>query len=305
MAIVSLIMSTYNGEQFIKEQLDSLLRQTRQPDEVIIIDDCSTDGTCSIISEFINSNGLEWTLIRNRQNVGWRNNFFDAINKATGDYIFLCDQDDIWFEDKIRLMSEILDQHSDIHVLACNLIPKYENGASPIASFYVKNHGKDYISPVLFDGKSFEVPRPGCTMCFKRTLIPAINTIKHDGIAHDAVLWIIGMVTDSAFIVNEPLIFFRRHGHNSSPNNAKNIQVRCGKIAAYIERASILLEHAEFLQIDDLKKKKIQQLIDFYAQRLEAIRSGSIFRVLLLLIHIHRYESVKTWGGDLISTLRK
>ena len=70
---VSVVLCCYNGEKYIKEQLDSLKTQTRQPDEVLIIDDCSKDNTVKIVEEYIKSNDLKsWKMIRNGQNKGWK-----------------------------------------------------------------------------------------------------------------------------------------------------------------------------------------------------------------------------------------
>ena len=112
------ILSTYNGKLYIKEQLLSLLNQTRKIDTVLIIDDCSTDNTVSIIREFINYNRLSnWKVLINEQNQGWKQNFYNGIDKIEADIIFPCDQDDIWHLNKVESMSAILEHNSNIMVL--------------------------------------------------------------------------------------------------------------------------------------------------------------------------------------------
>ena len=101
--MISVVMTTYNGERYILEQLESIRIQTRQPDEVIIQDDASNDDTKVLIDYFIRAHGLKnWKVYKNVKNIGWRNNFYDAISKAHGDIIFFADQDDVWCSQKIK-----------------------------------------------------------------------------------------------------------------------------------------------------------------------------------------------------------
>jgi glycosyltransferase involved in cell wall biosynthesis len=93
--MISLAMPTYNGERFLREQLDSIYNQTIVPDEVIVVDDCSTDGTISILEEYKKKYGLKYWV--NEKNLGYNKNFEKAISLCTGDYIALSDQDDVWF----------------------------------------------------------------------------------------------------------------------------------------------------------------------------------------------------------------
>ena len=102
----SLLLATFNGEKYIKEQLDSIRCQTKLPDEVIICDDCSNDDTKIIILQYIEDNQLNatWKFVENTVNVGFRNNFLKLMSLANYQVIFLSDQDDIWESNKIELM---------------------------------------------------------------------------------------------------------------------------------------------------------------------------------------------------------
>lgn len=100
---VSVCMGIYNGEKYIEEQLDSILRQTRRAEEVILCDDCSTDRTVEIVRLFIEKHGLgeSWRLCCNKENRGYPGNFYYAMSLCAGDVVFLADQDDIWAETKL------------------------------------------------------------------------------------------------------------------------------------------------------------------------------------------------------------
>ena len=100
--MISVCMGIYNGEAYIKAQLQSILNQTLSPDEVILCDDRSTDGTREIVDQFIRENGLsgKWQLHCNPENKGYPANFYAGMALCRGEYVFLADQDDIWDKNK-------------------------------------------------------------------------------------------------------------------------------------------------------------------------------------------------------------
>lgn len=107
---VSVVMCTYNGAQFLPEQLDSILNQTYPVYELIIQDDCSTDNTWEIISRYA-ENYPVIRAMRNSQNLGFNRNFKDAMLKAEGDLIAIADQDDIWYVQKLEKQVQTIGSH--------------------------------------------------------------------------------------------------------------------------------------------------------------------------------------------------
>lgn len=106
---ISVALCTYNGEKYLPQQLDSLLRQERVPDQIVIRDDVSGDGTWRLLEAFVSQAhecGIEVDLRRNENNLGYVRNFEQAIAAANGELVFLCDQDDVWHADKICRMEE-------------------------------------------------------------------------------------------------------------------------------------------------------------------------------------------------------
>lgn len=110
---ISVAMATYNGEKFIRQQLDSILKQTIQPDEIVISDDGSKDSTLDIIKEFQRKNP-KIILVYNTRNHGADGNFANAFSNTTGDLIFPSDQDDLWEINKIELMYKEFTNDIDI-----------------------------------------------------------------------------------------------------------------------------------------------------------------------------------------------
>lgn len=104
---VSVVICTYNGEKFLREQLDSIIAQTYPIAEIIVQDDCSTDHTVDIIKEYASTQS-NIRLYQNKQNLGYNLNFKTAVKHATSDFVALSDQDDVWMPEKIaRQIAEI------------------------------------------------------------------------------------------------------------------------------------------------------------------------------------------------------
>lgn len=101
---LSIAMATYNGARFLREQLDSLYTQALVPDEVVVCDDQSTDGTVEILEEYHQRYGLIYSV--NEHRLGVNGNFFKAMGLCSGDYICICDQDDVWFPHKVETLFE-------------------------------------------------------------------------------------------------------------------------------------------------------------------------------------------------------
>ena len=120
---VSVALCTYNGQAFIGDQLRSILTQTRPPDEIVVVDDCSTDDTLRVVSNLAKAASMPLRQYSNATNLGFVRNFERAVSLATGDVIFLADQDDVWPPMKIeRMLPHFNDQtvllvHSDARLV--------------------------------------------------------------------------------------------------------------------------------------------------------------------------------------------
>ena len=99
---VSVVMCTYNGEQFLREQMDSILAQDYPLHEIIVQDDRSTDDTWDILQTYAKAHPGLFKLFRNDEQLGFNRNFHTALLRATGQYVAISDQDDIWFPPQIR-----------------------------------------------------------------------------------------------------------------------------------------------------------------------------------------------------------
>src|SRR6056297_807393 len=111
---VSIAMATFNGQDYIEQQLNSIFSQTVLPDEIVICDDGSTDSTYEICSRLAASAPFSVKIFRNAENLGYTKNFEKALSLCSGEIIFFSDQDDVWYPEKIQKMLEPFKQDNDV-----------------------------------------------------------------------------------------------------------------------------------------------------------------------------------------------
>jgi len=124
---IGVVVATFNGKKFIKEQLDSMLGQTLKPDLILIVDDCSTDNTPEIIQKYTEHH-QNIRFYQNEQNLGWIKNFEKGISLCDTDYIVLSDQDDIWFPEKIEKCYRAMTSADNVGLCLYNVELIHEDG---------------------------------------------------------------------------------------------------------------------------------------------------------------------------------
>lgn len=214
--MVSVCMATYNGELYIKQQIESILIQLDLEDELVISDDGSTDKTLEIIKSFNDERikifkhmKKDFSKMKYSRNFYYAtDNFENSIKNAKGDYIFLADQDDIWQPNKIKRMVQAMNESNCV---MCNYdIIDSEEKIVEGNIFKELKIGKSLVKNL------FIPPYLGCLMGFKREILKYILPFPKNLIAHD--LWI-GCLTskkgDLTFI-NENLVQHRKHSNNTS-----------------------------------------------------------------------------------------
>lgn len=205
--MISVCMATYNGEQYITEQLASIIPQLSNEDEIIISDDGSTDHTLERIRS------LHCPLISiytNQREHGYTANFENALQKARGDYIFLSDQDDVWAEDKVQVCLDAL-QHSALVVTDADLI---DGTGKPISdSFFSLRHPRRGLM-----GNLIKFGYLGCCLAFRREVAAKALPFppNHRLCTHDNWLFLIAQAFFRVTVLPRPLLHYRRHQGNTS-----------------------------------------------------------------------------------------
>jgi len=292
MNTVSIAMATYNGMKFIAEQLDSIRMQTLPPDEVVIADDRSSDGTYEFCREYISRYGLKgWRVYQNEHNAGTQKNFREVMAKCTGEYIFTCDQDDIWMPDKLSTMLAVMNDRPEIRLLVSNYVALV-NG-KPV-KVHVKNLARNdgEVIPVSLQYSGLMTMRPGCTFCFRRELLDKFNVMDIDDVIHDAMLWMYAVSSDGLYLLNRQLIFWRRHEKTVTGmafSNYSNIEQRINETYNTEEVYSKFLSAAEGLEIPPHNVKFMKETIDFLHRRREMLKAGSVLRSALFVMGNMKY----------------
>ncbi len=205
---VSIALTTYNGERYLREQLDSLFAQTWSHFHVIAVDDGSSDATVSILREYEQSHSLEVHV--NETNLGFVKNFEKAIRLCRGTHIALCDQDDIWEPEKLAVLLD----HSDGNTLVYSDARLVDEEGRDLDRTLSDLHGLQFVrgdvavNLVLYECMS------GNTMLFPSSLCDHFLPIPSNFPFHD--IWIAFVAASLGRIdyVREPLVRYRRHEQN-------------------------------------------------------------------------------------------
>lgn len=231
---ISVAMATYNGEKYIEEQLLSICRQTRKPDEIVISDDGSRDGTLEVVKRVATSEdakGIDFVVISDNPRHGYGGNFEWAIKHTTGDLIFLSDQDDVWLPEKVEEIWSVFDRHSDAMCVI--------HGATLINQYGERIPG-EFHRLIKLDqlptNDDCEVQLPqheyleraasaalanGMVMCLSRKLLDTALPFPESSGLHDCWIGFCAMVHDHCWYLNKPLAEYRLHGTNTCGNSAQ------------------------------------------------------------------------------------
>lgn len=295
---ISVVVATYNGAEYILQQLDSIRCQTFLPDEVIIRDDCSTDATAEIINNYIGQFQLNnWQLIRGKENLGWKKNFYTALTLCTGDYIFLSDQDDIWKNNKIETVIKKMEECPNISLLAHGYHSFYEGKAK---AHHDRGGKGDTLKKIPFSKRILSVRYPGCTYCIRRPLLEIFKRTWFDGVPHDAMLWYLAMMTDSLYASSAVLMDYRRHPQRVMNKNKVGINEEREIILRHIASLRVLLNLQLASKQPSLEKIKIlKNLLSWYGYRRKLLVDGKLSAVFPLVFKLPWYKSLGQFGRDI------
>jgi glycosyltransferase involved in cell wall biosynthesis len=207
---VSVCMAVRNGANFIAEQIASILPQLGEQDDVVIVDDASDDNTISIIKNFHDS---RIRIVRQEQNRGIVQSFGRALEEAKGEIIFLTDHDDIWRPDKVEKFLKVFEAQPDVTVAMSDLV--------------IMNASGEIISGPRFGAREFHQGAfrnlirnqyQGSAMAFRRSILEYCLPFPKDIPIHDVWIGLVNQFVGKAAFIREPLLFYRRHGSNDSPD---------------------------------------------------------------------------------------
>ena len=301
---VSVCMGTYNGETYIEQQLNTILRQTKAPEEVILCDDGSTDNTVSIIERFIRKNGLDgkWKLYRNKINKGYPSNFYYACSLCNEEIVFLADQDDIWKNDKIEKMCRVMEKNPGAKSVCCkfNLMDEKEQ---EIHSIMAPTHAHETgeVRNVPVEEIFYKCQWPGMVMAYRRDWYESWTKGNYQ-IPHDFLIAARAAEEGGFFQLDETLAYHRRHDHNTGgEEHIRKLLNRDRKLKEIRDYLQIL---QQFLKEEVLATHTAKLLLNrkttVMQQREAALQSGRISAVIKNAWKNRKYVRLATAVCDVI-----
>lgn len=280
--MISIVLASYNGEKYIREQLDSILSQTFTDFEVIVCDDGSTDNTYSIIEEYARKD-RRFQIFRNEKNIGFIHNFEKAISLSTGNLIAFCDQDDIWLPNHLEVLQSQLGNKS-LSIGGSLLIDEEGNYLNQMLidrKSFINLPSPDILYLILFHINIFQGAAMLCTRDFLQKALPIPNNINF----HDTWFAACSACCNGHVYTPEPIIKYRLHNKNVSGDHKKrkllqqttSVLTRRRYQTDRLDYCTALLQR--FPEMNNQVKEIILKAFEFHTHRI----SGT-----------HRWRSIKT-----------
>ena len=293
----NIILGSYNGEQYIKEQIESFFQQTQLPDLLIVSDDCSTDLTVEIVKELSLISPFPIHISINEKNIGYTANFEKLLEMADGDVIFFSDQDDSWFPEKIELVTkEFLNSQKIMWVINDMILADAELAPTDFTQ----------LTNIRKIGMSDETFVAGCAVAIRKEWKSVVLPFPENYEGHDNWISRLAALLDSRSIIEKPLQLYRRHGSNVSQSFASKTENMSQFSAALahglqsaetgwlkeldrlqltrnriVERSAVLdslelpADHKKALEVSDTK-------INIYQKRISNLKKNRLSRILPL-----------------------
>lgn len=209
---ISIVLCTYNGEKFLPDLLDSLLKQTLLPTELVWRDDRSTDSTSQIAADFIRRAPFPVDFSVNPENLGPMQNFGHAMSGATGSHIALCDQDDVWLPEKLEQIIQYFSEPETKLVYSNSLLLDSDRGLSEqtfLEQRGTQHPNKDTLSYLLFQNTV-----SGCMSMFTSDLLPLALPVPDAAIMHDWWITLVASAVGRVKHIPAVTTLYRQHSDN-------------------------------------------------------------------------------------------
>lgn len=250
---ISVALATYNGARFLEEQLNSFMAQTRPPDEVVITDDCSQDGTLPLLHSFSQNAPFSVHISTNPHRLGTGRNFSKALSLTTGDIVCLSDQDDVWFTSKIATIERTFNDNSSTQLVINN---------AELTDERLVSTRKTRIGQIGKSPYRLETFVQGSCTSLRRSFLRSALPLPVDLWTHDSWLHAIALLADTRLIVGDPLQYFRRHSENQSHAPTSNAST-----------VDLLLSLGSRAKVHFLKAKARHRTVKDDLLRLEQLRT--------------------------------
>lgn len=264
--IISVALCTYKGALYLREQLDSILNQTVSPHEIIVCDDNSPDETVEILEEYrLKFSTPEFKITVNTHNKGVVKNFEQALQNCSGDYVFLCDQDDLWIPEKIQKTLSFFESNPDIDVTFSNgyLLGLKKGNLWDISKFGPKARQDWSKYGPLYVFLRYKSICTGAGMAIKGSAKNYVLPIQINSFQiHDGWIGIAAATKGKIAYIADNLFYYRIHSGQWTQKNASEFDV---KKRDDIQLKCLYMKH--FIEYYNIKDKIILELYEHYLLR--------------------------------------
>lgn len=249
------VLCTYNGAAHLMRQLDSILEQSVRLDEVVISDDASSDATVAMLNTFAaraEAMGIRVVLVLRTQNVGFVRNFSEALRLSTTDVVFLCDQDDVWFQQRVEFFLRRFSADPGLLLLHGNarLVDASGNALGDSLAEALRIHPAELAmeaSAMPLDAFLVRNLVTGATSAMRRQVVEQSLPIAA-GWVHDEWLGVVAAVHGRVGFVCEPMVDYRQHGGNQIGAKRESFRQRLRRL----ELLSVAVRRQSALRFDSL-----------------------------------------------------
>ena len=305
----SVAMATYNGAEYVVEQLESIRTQSMPVDEVIIHDDRSTDDTVAIVEKYIREHGLErtWKVSQNPKNLGYAANFISAVKETVGEYIFFCDQDDIWVPDRVEVMVGQMEEHPKI-LLLCSEFESFVSSpdAPSVPTWEQKQFRRDHsLEHLPYEAHNLFINCQGCSMCIRRKFWQEVENRWYPNWAHDEFVWKLALCRNGLYVYHGVTLRRRLHSNNVTMHKMRDLPERVRFLEDLKKSHEATLAFAESLSMSGRDCRLLHRNIRATQLRIELLRDRKVWNTLPLLFgYTDCYHSRKSIPVELMMAIR-
>lgn len=246
MEMIDIIMGTYNGEKYIREQIDSILENTWKNWRLWICDDGSKDETEKIAKEYEEAYKGKIFWKPNEKNKGAAINFLDAAAKMTGDYVMFCDQDDYWLPEKIESTLQCMKEKEEMYGAQTPITvftdAKVVNDKLEVIADSFHKSGKLDTGKLDLPHMLMENKMMGCTMMLNRALLSKIEKFPKKVRMHDWWAGIVAAAYGKIVYLDKPTMLYRQHVNNVIGSTAFTADTVIEKVSAWKKQKQALLD---------------------------------------------------------------
>lgn len=290
--MVDILLATYNGAEYLREQIDSLLSQSFNDWRLIIRDDGSTDETLRIIESYVSKYPVKINLVKDNKIVkSAKHNFWSLLEHSDAEYVTFCDQDDIWFSNKIEQSLKAIQ------------LEERKNPNFPIlihTDLTVVGENRSIINTSLYDMQNIEVSYfdrverllvqnaiTGCTMMINRALAEKLKSIPNEAIMHDWWIALHAMIFGKIVYLKDSHILYRQHISNTVgakdtrsivylTRQLRNVKAMKENIKQTYRQARALYEHLVITDVDP----SLLYIIERYAKLIDENKITKIITII-------------------------